>query len=261
MTKHKVLGVIPARYLSTRFPGKVLAPILGKSLLQRTYENILGARALNHLVIAADDQKVVDHVLSFGGEVVLTSLGCESGTDRAAEAARTYFPDFDIVVNIQADEPCLHPSIVDTLVADLIEKEEALMTTPVVKITNPKQIFDSSIPKCVFDKNRRALYFSRSPIPFPHKQVEAEYYRHIGVYCFKKDFLQTYANLPYSQLRSTEDLEQLKVLDHGFPIHISIVEYDGVEVNHPEDIRKVEEFICANTSLLQEALSPLLAKV
>lgn len=261
MTKHKVLGVIPARYLSSRFPGKVLAPILGKSLVQRTYENTLRARSLTEVVIATDSQKVIDHAATFGARAVLTSIDCESGTDRAAEAARTYFSDYDLIVNIQADEPCLHPSIIDTLVRDLIAIEDAVMTTPVVKITNYKQIFSPSIPKCVFDKNRKALYFSRSPIPFPHKQVEATYYRHIGVYCFRRDFLQTYASFPHSELKSIEDLEQLKVLDHGYPIHVSIVEYDGVEVNHPEDIRKVEEFLCANTSLLQEALSPHLAKV
>jgi 3-deoxy-manno-octulosonate cytidylyltransferase (CMP-KDO synthetase) len=261
MIEYKVVGVIPARFQSSRFPGKVLAEIFGKSLVQMTYENMLKAELLSEVIVAVDDPIVFDHVKKFGGKVVMTSLHCQSGTDRVAEAVREHYPDADIVVNIQVDEPCLDPSIIDKLVYDLISTKEAVMTTPVVKITDPKQIFHPSIPKCVFDKNRKALYFSRSPIPYPHKDVKAEYYRHIGVYCFRKEFLQQYTKLPHSSLRVTEDLEQLKVLDNGFPIHISEVKYDGVEVNHPEDIKKVEEFLCANTSLLQEELSPPLARV
>ena len=261
MTKAKVIGVIPARYQSSRFPGKVLADILGKSLIRRTYENMLKCELLEELVIATDDMRVVNHAESFGAKAVMTLASHESGTDRAAQAIRDHFPHAEIVVNIQADEPCLHPKVVDTLICDMIANREAVMTTPVVKITDFEQITNPSIPKCVFDVNHKALYFSRQPIPYPCKIEHPDYYRHMGVYCFRSHFLQTYATLPYSRLRATEDLEQLKVLDHGYPIHISIVEYDGVEVNHPDDIRKVEEFLCReNTSLSLEELSPLSAR-
>ncbi len=258
----KVIGVIPARYQSSRFPGKVLAPILGKSLVRRTYENTIRAHLLTDVVVATEDQRVVEHVEAFGGKAFMTSSLHESGTDRVAEVARHHYPDADIIVNIQADEPCLGASIVDALVSDMIDNPDAMLTTPVVKITDKKHIFSPSICKCVFDMNRKALYFSRSPIPYPQKDVAAEYYRHVGVYCFRSDFLQCYASLPSSQLRVTEDLEQLKVLEHGYPIHVSIVEHDGMEVNLPEDVKKVEEFLCReNTSLSQEELSPLSAKV
>lgn len=252
MSQPKVIGIIPARYQSSRFPAKVLAPILGKTLVQRTYENMTRAQTLGELVIAVDDQRVFDHVTSIGAKAFMTPPELESGSARAAYVVKNHFPDADVVINIQADEPCLSPGIIDTLVLDLLTKKDSMMTTPVVKMTDIKQIFHPSVCKCVFDKNKKALYFSRAPIPYPQKnQQNATYYRHIGIYCFRKTALLRWLELDETHLRQTEDLEQLKFLEHGLPIHVSVVEYDGVDVNHPEDIQKVEQYLCKkeNTSL------------
>lgn len=252
MLRPKVIGVIPARIASTRFPEKVLTPILGKSLIQRTYEAACSASSLDEVVIAVDDARVKAHVEGFGARAVMTRPECESGTARVAEAIENHFPEAAIIVNIQADEPCLPAGIIDILVKDLLGNKEALMTTPVVKITDEEQLTNPSSPKVVFDQNGRALYFSRHPIPYAHKnQARAIYYRHVGLYCFRREALLKFVNLASSPLRETEDLEQLKMLEHGLPIHVSIVDYAGVEVNHPEDVQKVEEFLCQeNTSLL-----------
>lgn len=255
----KIIGVIPARFGSTRFPGKMLVDILGKSLIQRTYERAILSNHLEHVVVATDDERIYDHVSSFGGHAVMSSPSCPTGTDRIAEVVEAHFPDVDIVVNIQGDEPCLDPEVVDILIKDLMQQPEAVMTTPVVKITAKEQILNPSIVKCVFSPWKRALYFSRSPIPFPQKELHEDYYRHVGIYCFKKAFLLDYAKLPKTRLQQIEDLEQLKILEHGFPIYVSELKEDhGIEVNIPEDIKRVEEKLCKeNTSLLQAELSPL----
>jgi 3-deoxy-manno-octulosonate cytidylyltransferase (CMP-KDO synthetase) len=262
-TVSKVIGVIPARYASSRFPAKVLANISGKSLIRRTYENIKQAHALDELMIAVDNQLVFDHVKEFCDHVVMTPVECESGSARAAFVIENHFPNCDIVVNIQADEPCLHPDVIDTLVQDLIRDTECVMTTPVIQISDIETLLNPNIPKCVFDKNKRALYFSRSPIPYVRKDaLLSTYYRHMGVYAFRRSFLATFNELSQTPLREVEDLEQLRVLEHGYKIGISTVAHDGVEVNHPEDIQKVEEFLCKkNTSLSQAASSPHLARV
>lgn len=253
MTQPKVIGIIPARYQSSRFPAKVLAPILGKSLVQRTYENMKGAKTLTELVVAVDDKKVFDHVTSLGAKAFMTPPELESGSARAAFVVKNHFPDADVVINIQADEPCLSPEIIDSLVVELLTKKDTLLTTAVTKIKETKQIFNPATCKCVFDKNKRALYFSRAPIPYPQKnERNVAYYRHIGIYCFRKTALMRWLELEQTPLRETEDLEQLKFLEHGLPIHVSVVDYDGFDVNLPEDIQKVEQYLCKkeNTSLL-----------
>jgi len=253
----KIVGVIPARLASTRFPRKVLKEIGGKSLLQMTYENALESRVLERVVVAAEDAEIVDHVRSFGGEAFLTGKH-PTGTDRVAEIVGDYLDDAEIVVNVQADEPCLSPKVIDTLVGALHEDPTAVLTTPITKILDPSQIYQSSSVKCVFDENMRALYFSRAPIPFPQKkEIEADYYRHIGVYCFRTTFLLEYASMQKTRLQQIEDLEQLKILEHGYPIHVCIVEDQMCGVDTPEDLEKVQEYLCQNTSLSPEALSPL----
>lgn len=251
----KIVGIIPARLASKRFPKKVLADILGKSLLQRTYENALKCEVLDKVIIAADEPEVMAHVENFGGEAVMTGRHI-NGSDRVAEVVARDLEDAEIVVNIQADEPCLDPRVIDALVRELQEDSSAVMTTPITKIVNPAHIFDPSIVKCVFDENNRALYFSRAPIPFPQvTDTIHDYYRHIGVYCFRAPFLLEYASLSKTRLQQIEDLEQLRVLEHGYPVHVCEVEDQMAGVDTLEDLEKVREHLCKNTSLSQEALS------
>ncbi len=249
MLENQVVGVIPVRWNSTRFPGKPLADLLGKSLIRRTYENARASKRLDRLIIATDDQRIYDHVEAFGGEVFMTSEKASSGTDRVWEVVQQQAPEASYVVNIQGDEPCLDPDVVDTLVEALQNTPEGVVTTPIAKITDPNHIFDPSKVKCVFDRAGRALYFSRAPVPFPQNTKKIhDYYRHLGIYCFRRDFLETYASFAPTRLQDIEDLEQLKILEMGYPIYVSIVHDESVGVDTPEDLKKVEELLCANTS-------------
>lgn len=251
----KVIGIIPARYQSSRFPAKVLADILGKSLVRRTYERAQTASILDALIIAADHKKIFNHVKEFDGKVVMTSPDCPNGSARAAEVVKNYFPEAEVVVIIQADEPCLDPKIITKLVKDLKNNDNADMTTPVEPITNLEEIHRQGVVKCVFDKSKKALYFSRSPIPHPFKGNNTTYYRHIGVYCFRKELLLKYPSLTPTPLQQAEDLEQLKILEHGYSIYVTEVPPQGnIGVDYPEDIKKVEQFLCLeNTSSLPVA--------
>lgn len=250
MTEHQVVGVIPARWDSSRFPGKPLATILGKSLIKRTYENALKSSRLDSVVVATDDQRIYDHVQDFGGAACMTSKECPTGTDRVNEAVQTHFPKASIVVNIQGDEPCLDPHVIDTLIDRLERTPNAVMTTPIAKITDPQHIFSPTAVKCVFDAEGRALYFSRAPIPFPQNAKKIhDYYRHLGIYCFRRPFLKQYVEMECSRLQDIEDLEQLKILEAGYPIYLSLVEDQGIGVDTPEDLKKIEELLCANISL------------
>lgn len=247
---HKVVGIIPARLKSTRFPGKVLANLAGKSLIQRTYDQVTQSRLLDEVVIATDDKTIFDHVNSFGAKAFMTDAAHINGTDRIAEVVEKNYMDATIIVNVQADEPLLDPSVVDTLIDKLLTTPDAVCATPLIQITNHEDVFKPSIVKCVMDEQGRALYFSRAPIPFPQnpKKMHA-FYRHLGVYCFRRDFLLTYKNLTPSRLQQIEDLEQLKILEHGYPIHACVVEDLGIGVDTPEDLKRAEELCLENTSL------------
>lgn len=240
----------------------MLVDILGKSLIRRTYENALLSSALDTLVVATDDKQIFDHVKSFGGEVVMTSHA-ETGSDRAAEVVKKYFPDASTVVVIQGDEPCLDSSVITTLVNDLLNNEKACMTTPVEPLLDAEDIKRPGVVKCVFDHQKKALYFSRSPIPFVFYPEESEptdiTYRHLGVYCFRKDVLLKYVDLPQSRLQRMENLEQLKLLEHGFSIYVSIVAPQGnIGVDYPEDVKKVELFLCRENISSSQVVSSLL---
>lgn len=247
MREARIVGIIPARWNSSRFPGKPLAQLLGKSLIQTTYENALRSTRLDRLVVATDDQRIYDHVAGFRGEVYLTSSSCRTGTERVYETTERFFPNAEIVVNIQGDEPCLAPSVIDALITKLQEEESCCMTTPLSPLSSFEEACNPHIVKCIFDQKGRALYFSRSPIPFAQK-TRPSYYRHLGVYGFRRPFLTQYMHLPPSLLQDAEDLEQLKVLEAGYPIHVVVVEEQGIGVDRPEDLQKVEAILCANTS-------------
>lgn len=243
----KVLAVIPARFGSTRFPGKPLSLIHGKTLIQRTYENALSSAILSDVVIATDDDRIFSHAKDFGAAVVMTDPNHPNGTERIAEVVGKMDVRPDIVVNIQGDEPCVSPEVIEALVSALVNHPEAPMSTVITPLTNLEDAANPSIVKCVTDQNGRALYFSRQLLPGsktlkPNPAIT--YYSHIGLYAYRTDFLFTYLHLSPTPLQLAEDLEQLKVLEHGFQIQTAIVEHTSLGVDTPEDILKVESYLC-----------------
>ena len=241
----KVLGIIPARYKSSRFPGKPLSLIAGKSLIQRTYENAKQCTRLEKLIVATDDERIYNHVKSFGGEVVITSQNCSTGTDRIVEALSLYkeYSDIPYVVNIQGDEPCVGINTINKTIESCIADPTASVSTAVVQCID-EEIENPSVVKCIFNNKLYAMYFSRYAIPYNQKKTSSiVYYRHIGIYCYKKDFLLQYAILSPTPLQIAEDLEQLKIIEHGYTIKVTIVNDIAVGVDTPEDIQKVENIL------------------
>ena len=239
-----VIGVIPARYSSTRFEGKVLADILGKPMIQHVWERAKEAIVLDDLIIACDDDSVAHVAREFGAKVVMTSKGHTCGTDRIIEVVNPL--DVKIVMNIQADEPLIHPTMIDNLARALLDDSEISMATIVKRIENAKELNEPNVVKVVVDKNNFALYFSRGTIPFQAQNSEVKtplYYKHIGLYGYTKDFLFTYKNLPVSNLEKIECLEQLRVLEEGFRIKVIETKYDTVGVDTPEDLEKVRLYL------------------
>ncbi len=241
----KVFGVIPARFASTRFPGKMLAQIRGKSLIQRTYENASLCPSLDRLFVATDYERIADHVRSFGGNVIMTSPSCKNGTERLAESLENepLLKESEILVNIQGDHPCIGKKTIEDVIQALKEDPESSLSTAVSPIDDPEEIFSSHVVKCVFDQKGRALYFSRSPIPY-HKKSCMCYYYHVGIYAYRTSFLPIYVNLPNTPLQEKEDLEQLKALEHGYKIKIVVVNEKVLGVDIPEDICKIEDDLC-----------------
>lgn len=235
------VAIIPARYGSERFPGKPLVPILGKSLIQRTYEQVKKCPSLRMVCVATDDARIFHHVQGFGGEVFLTSSDCPTGTDRIAALVEEQRIEDAYIINVQGDEPCVRPEDIEKLCALL--KTSVPMATLITPLKEVEEASLSSIVKCVCNQKGEALYFSRSKIPF-----NGVCYRHLGIYGFQRSFLLKYARLPATPLQQAEDLEQLKVLEHGYPIHVRVVEEPGPEVNRPEDIVKVEQYLCKQNS-------------
>ena len=236
-----VIGVIPARFFSTRFEGKVLAKIFGKPMLQLVYERVRQARLLDDVIIACDHELVADTAREFGAKVVMTSKSHVSGTDRISEVVNPL--DVKIVVNIQADEPLIHPSMIDSVAAALLDDRNLSMATLMKKIEDPNLVNDPNVVKVVVDKNNFALYFSRAAIPHLAANAEVKepvYFKHIGLYGYTKDFLFTYKNLPVSNLEKTERLEQLRVLEGGFRIKVIETNFDTVGVDTPEDLERVK---------------------
>lgn len=239
-----VIGVIPARFSSTRFEGKVLADISGKPLIQHVWERAKQARALDELIIACDDELVAEAARKFGAKVVMTSKAHTCGTDRVSEVVNPL--EVKIVVNIQGDEPLIHPTMIDSVAGALMNDKDISMATLMKKIDDPALVSDPNVVKVVVDKNNFALYFSRSPIPYRPDNSEVKeplYYKHIGLYGYTKDFLFTYKNLLPSRLEKTECLEQLRVLEEGFRIKVIETKYDTLGVDTPEDLEKVRRYL------------------
>jgi 3-deoxy-manno-octulosonate cytidylyltransferase (CMP-KDO synthetase) len=238
------VAIIPARFGSSRFPGKPLALILGKPLIQWVYERALQVKDLDGVWVATDDGRIRDCVESFGGRVVMTREDHPSGSDRLAEAAGllNLAPE-DIVVNIQGDQPVFPPDLISQLSGVLARDPGVVMVTPVKLVSDPLAAANPNTVKVVFDRAGRALYFSRSPLPFWRDGDTPYYYRHIGIYAYRVQFLQEFVHLPPGRWEEAEKLEQLRALEHGFPIHIVETDGDTREVDTPADARQVEEFL------------------
>jgi len=231
------LGVIPARYGSSRFPGKPLAMIAGKSMIQRVYDQVKKS-SLTEVVVATDDQRIFDVVKAFGGEVVMTREDHLNGTTRVAEVALE-FPEAEIIINIQGDEPLIDPELIDRLVSAF--DEETSMVSVKKKIVKSEEIDSPDCVKVVTTEDQRALYFSRSPIPFNRDNTTVDYYKHIGIYGYERQFLFHYIELPPTTLELTEKLEQLRVLENGFVIKMVETDREFIGVDRPEDVARVEQ--------------------
>ena len=238
-----VIGVIPARYASVRFEGKVLAELLGKPLLQHVWENAKKAKTLDDLVVACDDERILKTVIKFGGKAVLTAKAHTSGTDRIAEVITD--KDVKVILNIQGDEPLIHPSMIDDVAYSLLNAPEQGVATIVKRIEDEKEISDANVVKVVFDKKGQALYFSRCSIPFVREEEPGMrvHYKHIGLYGYTKDFLFTFKNLPPSKLEKLEKIEQLRILENGDPIRVIETKYETIGVDTREDLERVSQWL------------------
>lgn len=239
----EAVGIIPARFQSTRFEGKVLADIAGKPMIQHVWERAKQARLLDDLIVACDDERIFNVVKDFGGKVVFTAKEHTSGTERITEIVNPL--DVKIVVNIQADEPMVHPTMIDAIITELSGDKTLVVATVVKKIESAEEINNPNVVKVVIDRNNFALYFSRSAIPFirDEKPKEGAHYKHIGLYGYTKDFLFTYKNLPESKLESLEKLEQLRILENGYRIKVVETKFDTYGVDTPEDLIRVRQYL------------------
>ncbi|GAB4259826.1 MAG: 3-deoxy-manno-octulosonate cytidylyltransferase [Saprospiraceae bacterium] len=245
MTKNnKSLGIIPARYGSSRFPGKPLADIGGKPMIQWVYEKALQSE-LDEVVVATDDQRILEAVEAFGGKALMTASTHSSGTDRCAEvAAMTPFSAFSFVVNIQGDEPGIDPALINAVLEVLRSDEKLLISTLASRIQEPEQVSDPNVVKAVFDRNQKALYFSRSSVPFVRNDgATPVYYRHIGLYAFRRNALLQVAQMEQSSLERAEQLEQLRWLENGIPIGVAVVAHSSIAIDTPADLEKFKKHL------------------
>jgi 3-deoxy-manno-octulosonate cytidylyltransferase (CMP-KDO synthetase) len=235
----KILGIIPARYGSTRFEGKPLALINGKMMIQRVYEQACKADRLSEVVVATDDERIYNAVLGFGGKAVMTSTNHKSGTDRCREVVDKVGAGFEAVINIQGDEPYINPLQINQI-AELISDKD----TPIASLCKPvhdaEELASPNAVKVVFDKNGKALYFSRFAIPYLRNKVERTFYKHIGIYAYKTLTLREISALPQSGLELAESLEQLRWLENGYTVRMGVTEFESFSVDVPEDITKIE---------------------
>lgn len=233
-----ILGVIPARYASVRFPGKSLAAIAGKPMIQHVWERASQSRYLSQVIVATDDERIAAAARKFGAPVRMTRPDHASGTDRVAEVAAS--SDASIVVNIQGDEPLIDPGAIDTAILALLDEPGCELATLKRKISNPAEINNPNVVKVVTARNGDALYFSRHAIPFGRGEA-GEWWKHIGLYVYRRGLLLSYPALPVGPLEQAERLEQLRALENGIPIRVAETEYDTIGVDTPEDLEAVLE--------------------
>lgn len=239
----KVVGIIPSRYASTRFPAKPLVDIAGKSMIQRVYEQASKAKLLSDVIVATDDERIFDHVRGFGGKVVMTSTEHQTGTDRCAEVL-SKLEGVDAVINIQGDEPFIEPEQIDQLAA-LFENPETEIATLIKRIDDVEDLFSNTVIKVVKAADGKAIYFSRTAIPYL-KGVEPKdwllnttFYKHIGIYAYRSEVLKKLSSLPQTQLEKAESLEQLRWLENGYSIQLAETEHESNSVDTPEDLKRL----------------------
>ena len=243
----KILGIIPARFASSRFPGKPLADIGGKSMIQRVYEQAQKAKSLSKVVVATDDSRIFDHIIGFGGEAYMTAENHPSGTDRCFEALQKAggSSKYDYIINIQGDEPFIDPETVEQMAKLLDFKTE--IATAVKKINDYETLFDPNVVKAVLTMRKQCLYFSRQTVPYvrghePGTWLDhADFYKHIGLYAYRNDVLEQISHLPPSPLENTEKLEQLRWLGYGYKIYATVTNYESIGVDTPEDLEKLNK--------------------
>lgn len=242
----KILGIIPARFGSTRFPGKPLVDINGISMIQRVYEQCVKSKKLSMVIIATDDERIFNHVHEFGGNAMMTSPFHQSGTDRCAEIVRQEKDsDWNVIINIQGDEPYIQPEQID-LLCSTFDDSNTQIATLVKKITSPDELFNHNNVKVVMNKKNEAIYFSRSPIPYNRNFPEQEwlkhsnYFKHIGIYGYRTDILLEIADLAKTNLEVTESLEQLRWIENVYTIKAAITSLDSIAIDTPEDLAKVK---------------------
>jgi 3-deoxy-manno-octulosonate cytidylyltransferase (CMP-KDO synthetase) len=240
----RILGVIPARYASVRFPGKVLASIAGKSMLEHVYERASMARYLTSVVIATDDRTVYEQARNFGASVRMTRADHMSGTDRVAEVASS--GNAELIVNIQGDEPLIDPNAIDTAILGLLDDPDVPMGTLKRRIEDPADIDNPNVVKVVTDLSGKAIYFSRCSIPYARGPESSDRFKHIGLYVYRRDFLLNYSDLPVGPLEKAERLEQLRALENGYSIRVMETEYDSLGVDTPADLDRVSKLFDAS---------------
>lgn len=239
----KILGIIPARFASSRFPGKPLADIAGKSMIQRVYEQCRKSTCLHKVIVATDNQRILDHVKSFGGDAIMTSAEHKSGTDRCNETA-LLFPEFEICINIQGDEPLIDPLQIDLLCSGFKDGKTSLATL-VKKITSEEELFNPNTPKVIFNRDMEAIYFSRNTIPYLRNSLQENwlqdhtYYKHIGIYGYRTTILSEITKLKISDLEKAESLEQLRWIENGYKIKVAITDKESQAIDTPEDLVKL----------------------
>jgi 3-deoxy-manno-octulosonate cytidylyltransferase (CMP-KDO synthetase) len=241
----KVLAVIPARYASTRLPGKPLVPLAGKPMIARVWERVRQAASVSGVLVATDDERVSSALKELGAQAVLTRSDHRSGTERVAEVAATRH-DVEIFVNVQGDEPLIEPAAIDQAVQALRDEPETNVATLAVPIANPADIMDPNVVKVVLDFDGNALYFSRAPIPWVRDRggpVHARHLKHLGLYVFRREALLDFPTFPQGDLERIEQLEQLRWLENGYRIRVVETEYDSIGVDVPEDVARVEQIL------------------
>ena len=239
----KVVGIIPSRYGSSRLPGKPLKDICGKSMVQRVYEKAKQSKLLDEVIVATDDKRIAEEVKRFKGKAVMTSVNHPNGTSRIAEAVKNL--DVDLVINIQGDEPFIRFEMIDELVKVLVKDKDKVMATLCYELNDKNKYQDENVVKVVCDIYGNALYFSRSLIPYPRKEINFKVYEHIGIYGYRKSFIQEFVKLKDTPLSIIESLEQLKVLEHGYKLFVveTKYDYDALSIDTQEDLEEARRII------------------
>jgi 3-deoxy-manno-octulosonate cytidylyltransferase (CMP-KDO synthetase) len=240
-------AIIPARYASTRLPGKPLVALAGKLMIERVWERVRQAKKITRVIVASDDERIIQAVAAFGGEAVMTRSEHRSGTERVAEVAATTIREGEeIFVNVQGDEPLIEPAAIDTAVEAIESDENSAVATIAVPIARPADIMDPNVVKVVLDFDGNALYFSRAPIPWVRDRnapVHARHLKHLGLYVFRRAALLDFPTLPLGDLERIEQLEQLRWMENGYKIRVAETSHDSIGVDVPEDVTRIEQLL------------------